>query len=247
MSYTIDLAGEVALVTGGSRNIGLAIAQSLQLAGARVCIWGGADQAALDQALALLSAGDPDAMGDLVDVRDEGAILSAYSDAESRLGPVSIIVNNAAARPYESLTSMSREAWSDVLNVILTAPFLIARELFRRLPAERNGAIVNIGGISAYRPAKDRAHVIAAKAGLAGLTRALAEEGAGRIRANCVVPGAIETVRRPGQRPARFSAGKDRSIGIPEDVARAVLPLADPRTPYITGQTVHVSGGRFMP
>ena len=206
-----------------------------------------AQTAALEAALVTLSAGDPDAMGDLVDVRNENAVLAAYDNCESRLGPISIVVNNAAARPYESLTAMSREQWSDVIDVILTAPFITARELFRRLPAERNGAIVNIGGISAHLPAKDRVHVIAAKAGLVGLTRALAEEGSGRIRANCVVPGAIETARQPGQRPARFMTQQDRRTGTPEDVARAVLPLADPSMPYTTGQTIHVSGGRYMP
>ena len=97
-------------------------------------------------------------------------------------------------------------------------------------------------------PKVERPHVIAAKAGLIGLTRALAEEGIGRIRANCVVPGTIQTVRKPGQsNPTASEVGKGRPLGTSEDVARAVLPLADPYDNYVTGQTLHVNGGRYMP
>jgi 3-oxoacyl-[acyl-carrier protein] reductase len=242
-----DLSKEVALVTGGSRNIGLAIAQDLRASGARVCIWGGSDAGALARALTVLG-GDPDARtGMLVKVEDEDAVVRGFDRIEAELGPVSILVNNAAERPYEALTTMSRAAWAGVLDVILTGAFLTSRELFRRLPGERNGAIVNIGGISAHRPGKNRAHVITAKAGLIGLTRALAVEGLGRIRANCVVPGAIRTEIQPGERPPRFLEDEDHVAGRPEDVAHAVLSVADPTEQYVTGQTLHVSGGRFMP
>src|SRR5690606_14190382 len=103
------------------------------------------------------------------------------------------------------------------------------------------GAIVNIGGLSAHRPVAERAHVITAKAGLVGLTRALAEEGLGRIRANCVVPGAIVTERQRGQRAASHFEEAGRPAGSVEDVARSVLSLADPRDQYVTGQTLHVN------
>ncbi len=119
--------------------------------------------------------------------------------------------------------------------------------MFRRLPQDRLGAIVNIGGLSAHRPTKERAHVIAAKSGLVGLTRALAEEGLGQIRANCVVPGVIETQRKPGEPRPRFLDQKEHAVGCSEDVARAVLWLANPKEQYVTGQTLHVNGGRFMP
>ena len=186
-------------------------------------------------------------MGMLVNVADEKAVVKAYDKVEAQLGPVSILVNGAANRPHESLKEMSRESWDAVLNVILTGAFLTSRELFIRLPQKQRGAIVNIGGLSAYRPAKDRAHVISAKAGLVGLTRALAEEGLGQIRVNCVVPGVINTKRAPGQKEPQFSDGSERPPGTPEDVARAVVTLADPQDVYITGQTLHVNGGRLMP
>ena len=247
MAYRIDLNNQVALVTGGSRNIGLAIARDLVEAGARVCIWGGSDRAALDSAVAALGDERGAAMGGIVRVENEGDVLAAYGDIESRFGPVSILINNAAERPYEPLTTLSREAWTEIVDVIMTGAFLTSRELFRRLPEGRNGAIVNVGGLSAHRPAKHRAHVVSAKAGLVGLTRALAEEGLGRIRANCVVPGAIETDRRAGQSAPRFTEKSEYGVGQPADVARAVLSLANPAEPFVTGQTVHVSGGRFMP
>jgi len=242
----VDLRGETALVTGGSRNIGFAIAESLRAAGARVCVVGLSDQAALDQAVGKLDPEGREAMGMLVPVSDESAVLEAFDRIESKLGPVSILVNGAARRPHEPFTSISRQAWSEVIDVILTGAFLTSREMFRRLPEGRRGAIVNMGGLSAHRPAKDRPHVIAAKSGLEGLTRALAEEGLGRIRANCVVPGAIETKRAPGQVAPRFAADQDRLRGTPQDIARVVLPLTDPRQVYFTGQTLHVNGGRFM-
>ncbi len=247
MAYRIDLNNEVALVTGGTRNIGLAIAKCLVEAGASVCIWGGSDRAALDAAVATLGGARGTAMGGIVRVENEGDVMAGYGDIESRFGPVSILINNAAERPYEPLNTLSREAWTATVDVIMTGAFLTSRELFRRLPDGRNGAIVNVGGLSAHRPAKHRAHVVSAKAGLVGLTRALAEEGFGRIRANCVVPGAIETDRRAGQSAPRFANETEYGRGQPLDVARAVRSLADPAEQFVTGQTLHVSGGRFMP
>ncbi len=102
--------------------------------------------------------------------------------------------------------------------------------------------------MSAHRPGRDRAQVIAAKSGLIGLTRALAEERLGRIRANAVVPGLIETERRAGQsNPHLSETDRTRPMGTSEDVARTVLAFSDPKDVYVTGQTVHVNGGRFMP
>lgn len=247
MELSVDLRAETAIVTGGTRNIGLAIAEVLRAAGARVCVIGLSDQAALDEAVRRLDAGERGAMGLLAQVADESAVIEAFDRVEAAFDTVSILVNAAAGRPHTPLIGISRQEWAQVIDVILTGAFLTSRELFRRLPDDRRGAIVNIGGLSAHRPVKDRVHVITAKAGLVGLTRALAEEGLGRIRANCVVPGAVETIRRPGQ-SMPYDPGEQAGSRItPYDVARAVLPLADPRDSHVTGQTVHVSGGRYMP
>jgi 3-oxoacyl-[acyl-carrier protein] reductase len=246
MSWSVDLRDETALVTGGSRNIGLAVAEALRSAGARVSLAGRSDRIALDQALAHLGAGDR-AMGVLADVGDEAQVSSLFDETERRLGPVTILVNGAAVRPHAPFREMSLVLWNEVIGVVLTGAFLTSRELFRRLPEGRNGAIVNLGGLSAHRPSKDRAHVIAAKSGLIGLTRALAEEGRGRIRANAVVPGRIDTARSPGQSNPDLDDEGGRALGTSRDVARVVLAFSDPRDVYVTGQTVHVSGGRFMP
>ena len=248
MGWNPDLNNETALITGGTRNIGLAIAEALRSAGARVCIIGGSDRKALDQALHRLDPDGSAVMGMLAQVADEAAVVDVFDRVEQEFGQVSILVNGAAVRPHQPLTSISLKSWATVIDVTLTGAFLTSREMFRRLPQDRLGAIVNIGGLSAHRPTKERAHVIAAKSGLVGLTRALAEEGLGQIRANCVVPGVMETQRKVGQPPPIFD-GDDmaRARGTSEDVARAVLSLADPRDSYVTGQTLHVSGGRFMP
>lgn len=248
MTWNADLGKETALVTGGTRNIGLAIAKSLRRAGARVCVVGATDKRALKQAVNELDPSGRKAMGSLTEVSNQAAVQGVFNRIEEQWGPVSILVNCAAVRPHEPFTAVTVDSWRKVLDVILTGAFLTSQELFRRLPANRLGAVVNLGGLSAHRPARDRAHVITAKSGLIGLTRALAEEGRPRIRANCVVPGVIDTRRKAGQPPPDFGAADAaHPSGTCEDVALAVLPLADPKHSYLTGQTIHVSGGRFMP
>jgi NAD(P)-dependent dehydrogenase (short-subunit alcohol dehydrogenase family) len=173
-------------------------------------------------------------------------VSSAFEHAEQKLGAVSILVNGPGYRPHGPFMDTSLETWNAVLDVMLTGPFLTCREFFRRLPTDRKGAIVNIGGLSAHRPAKDRAPVIAAKAGIVGLTKALASEGLGQVRANCVAPGLIDTERKPGQPQAQFKDDETNARGSCEDVARVVLSFSNPKDSYVTGQTVHVSGGRYM-
>jgi len=246
--WTPDLSGECGIITGGTRNIGLAIAGALHDCGASVCLVGASDRQALEDALAALGGESERVTGLLASVADETSVEGIFDHAEARLGTVSILVNGAAERPHKPFLSISRQEWDAVVGIILTGAFLTAQQLFRRLPEKRRGAIVNLGGLSAHRPATERPHVIAAKAGLVGLTRALAEEGLGRVRVNCVVPGAIDTARKPGQSvPHQSEKGSQRELGTSEAVARAVLSFADPRESYVTGQTLHVNGGRFMP
>ena len=246
--WTIDLNGHTAVITGGTRNIGLATAQALLAHGAKVCIVGGSDQGALTDALEILGGESNHVAGLLASVADDTDIRRIFDFTEQRLGSVSILINGAANRPHQPFIEISRDQWNAVIDVALTGPFRLTQELFKRLPPEQNGAIVNLGGLSAHKPVIDRPHVIAAKAGLMGLTKATAAEGMGRIRVNMVVPGAIDTHRKPGQSvPHKASEPGVMPPGSAADVARAILPFADPSDLYVTGQTVHVNGGRFMP
>lgn len=248
MAVLHDLSGEVAVVTGGTRNIGLATAKLLREHGAKVCVVGGSDAASLSRALSELGGSSNEVTGLLADVGHEGDIETLFNHAESNLGPVTILVNGAANRPHKAFVDMTRGEWDQVLSTVLTGAFLLSQQLHRRLPKDRFGAIVNLGGLSAHKPATERPHVIAAKAGLQGLTRALAMEGLGRIRANMVIPGAIETERKPGQSlPHKANEPGVMPPGTSEDVARMILAMADPKDQYVTGQSIHVNGARFMP
>jgi 3-oxoacyl-[acyl-carrier protein] reductase len=163
----------------------------------------------------------------------------------ARFGRLDILVNNASLRPIEEITLQS---WRDVMHVSLEGPFLCAQAALPAL-TKTKGTIVNIGGLTAYVGAQHRAHVIAAKAGLDGLTKALAVELAARgITVNMVSPGMIET-RREGAEPAHRAARTTPlgRRGKPEDVSAMVRYLAGPNGRYLTGQTIHVNGGVFLP
>ena len=243
-----ELSGEVAVITGGTRNIGLATAKLLRAHGAKVCVVGGADATSLDRALSELGGSPHEVTGLLADVGNEDDVATIFNHAESQLGPVTILVNGAANRPHQEFVEITRAEWDQVLGVVLTGAFLLSQKLHQRLPKGRLGAIVNLGGLSAHKPATERPHVIAAKAGLQGLTRALAMEGLGRIRANMVIPGAIETERKPGQSvPHKANEPGVMPPGTSEDVARIILAMANPEDQYVTGQSIHANGARFMP
>ncbi len=248
---TQPLAGKVALVTGGSRNIGRAIALRLARGGAAVAVVGKSDRAAAEAVAAEITAAGGSAFATLADIGEEaqvGALVEAVGDA---LGGVDILVNNAALRRPQALESMSLAQWREVMNVILEGPFLCARACLAHMLAVRAGVIVNIGGLSSFTGGRERGHVIAAKAGLAGLTRALAIEFADRgIRANTVAPGVIDTVRGATAEAPPVHAGHGETplgrLGRPEEVAATVYHLCLPDSAFITGQTLHVNGGRFL-
>jgi 3-oxoacyl-[acyl-carrier protein] reductase len=166
----------------------------------------------------------------------------------ARFGRIDILVNNAAVRPEQEFEHLTLEDWRGVMAVILDAAFITAKACLPQLKAGGAGAIVNIGGLSGHTGARHRAHVVAAKAGLVGLTKALAHDLAPHaITVNCVVPGLIATARDPKARmpdrhdPSRTLAGR---FGAPEEIAGAVRYLASAR--YVTGQTLHVNGGAYL-
>ena len=236
-----ELKNRVALVTGGGRNIGRAIALALADAGAAVVVNARSSRNEIE-AVAAQTGG----LAVLADVTDEAAVQRMVAQALERFGRLDILVNNAALRAVEPLERIDSARWREVTRVILDGAWLCTRACLDSLKQSEAGAIVNIGGMSAHTGAAGRPHVVAAKAGLAGLTRALAHDLAPHgVTVNCVVPGLIETASRSA--PSAH-AGKETALGrpgTPEEVAAAVRFLAGPGARYITGQTLHVNGGAF--
>ena len=166
-----------------------------------------------------------------------------------KFGRLDILVNNAGVRPEGPFENLSLESWHQVLAVILDGPFLCAQAALPALEKSGRGTIINIGGLTAYTGAQHRAHVITAKAGLSGFTKALAVElSPKKITVNLVSPGMIDT-KRDGADPVHR---KSRTLlaprqGQPEDIAAMVRFLAGPKARAMTGQTVHINAGVYLP
>jgi 3-oxoacyl-[acyl-carrier protein] reductase len=245
-----ELDGRVAIVTGAGRNIGRAIALALADAGAAVVVNGRANREAVDGVVREIEAGGGAALAAMADVADEAAVERMAAAAAERFGRIDILVNNAAGRPERRLEDLTLADWRGVLATILDGAFLAVKAALPRLKASGVGAVVNIGGVSGHAGSKHRAHVVTAKAGLIGLTKALAHELAEHnVTANCVVPGLIATARDPAaQLPHHHSVSRTLAgrLGSPEEIAAAVRFLAGPQARYITGQTLHVNGGVYL-
>jgi 3-oxoacyl-[acyl-carrier protein] reductase len=244
-----ELAGKVAIVTGAGRNIGRAIARQLAAAGASVAVNARSNQAEADAVVREIEATGGKAMAVLADVGDAAAVEAMAQAALKRFGRIDILVNNAALRREKPIDQMSYADWREVMNATLDSAFHGVKAC---LPAmkKNGGTIINIGGMSAHIGSKGRAHVMTAKAALVGFSRALAHDlAADRITANCVVPGAIDTTR-PGSSPNPAHHLTHGTItgerGKPDDVAAMVRFLCGPGGRYVTGQTIHVSGGAFL-
>jgi 3-oxoacyl-[acyl-carrier protein] reductase len=244
-----ELEGSVAIVTGAARNIGRAIALDLAEAGAAVTVLARADVAGLKSVVSEIESRGGRALAVQCDVTQPQDVRRMVDETIRKFGRIDILVNNAGVRPEAPFEDLSLESWHQVLAVILDGPFLCAQAALPALEKSGRGAIVNIGGMTAYTGAMHRAHVVTAKAGLDGLTKALAVELAPKgITVNLVAPGLIET-KRDGEEPAHR---KSRTIlaprrGRPEDISAMVRHLVGPKGRYITGQTVHISGGVYLP
>jgi len=246
-----ELEGKVALVTGGARNIGRAIACGLAAGGAAVMVSARTSRAEAEETAQGIRAAGGRAAVHLADVTDAHAVAAMVEAALARFGRLDFLVNNAAVRAETPFAAMPLEEWHRVLATVLDGAFLCTQACLPHLARGGVGAVVNIGGMTGHRGARGRAHVVAAKAGLAGMTRALAMDLAPQgITVNCVVPGTIETVRglpgapeRPADRQALPPVGRR---GEPCEVAAAVRFLCGPGARYITGQALHVNGGGYM-
>jgi 3-oxoacyl-[acyl-carrier protein] reductase len=252
MGDSKELVGQVAVVTGAGRNIGRTIALELATAGASVLVNARSNRAEADAVALEIEQAGGRAVAILADVTDEAAVQRMVSEAVVRLGRIDILVNNAAVRRETKLEDMSAAEWREILGIVLDGAFNCVKACLPQLKQSGAGAIVNIGGLTGHTGAKDRAHVVTAKAGLVGFTRALAHDLAEHaITVNCVSPGMIDTKRggsgAPGQplhhQTRRALVGR---LGTPSDIAAAVRYLAGPRARYVTGQTLHVNGGVYL-
>src|SRR5712672_898710 len=186
-------------------------------------------------------------IGDVADAKSVQAMADA---AVKQFGRIDILVNNAALRREKSFAEMSYAEWREILDVTLDGTFHCTQACLPGLRKSGAGAIVNIGGLSAHTGAANRAHVVTAKAGIVGFTRALAHDLASDgITVNCVVPGLIGTPR-PKDKPEPAHHLSHQTItgerGKPEDVASAVRFLCSPAARYITGQAIHANGGAYF-
>jgi 3-oxoacyl-[acyl-carrier protein] reductase len=245
-----ELEGRVAIVTGAGRNIGRAIALALAAGGAAVVVNARNNAAEADAVVREIERGGGRALACLADVADAAAVRAMVEAALARFGRIDILVNNAAIRDEKAFAAMTLADWRAVMAVILEGAFLCAQACLPALRQSGAGAIVNIGGLSAHTGSKNRAHVVAAKAGLIGLTRALAHDlAADGVTVNCVSPGLIERPRDPSlPEPQHHQVNRTLSgrYGAPRDVASVVRFLCGPGARYITGQTVHANGGAFL-
>ena len=245
-----ELDGKVAIVTGAGRNIGRAIALALAESGASVVVNVRSNRAEPDAVAREIEAAGAKALVHIGDVADASSVQAMADAAMKAFGRIDILVNNAALRREKPFAEMSYAEWREIMDVTLDGTFHCVKACLPALRQSGAGTIVNIGGLSAHTGARDRAHVVTAKAGIVGFTRALAHDlSADGITVNCVVPGLIGTPR-PKDKPEPAHHLTHQTItgarGRPEDVAAAVLFLCGPGARYVNGQAIHANGGAYL-
>jgi 3-oxoacyl-[acyl-carrier protein] reductase len=244
------LEERTALVTGGSRGIGRAIVLALGRAGAKVVGTATSDEGAASIA-AYISEANLKGEGLRLDVTDGAAVETVISGITARLGDIAILVNNAGITRDNLVVRMKDDEWDTLMNTNLKAAYRLSKAVLRGMMKARYGRIISIGSVVGASGNAGQANYAAAKAGLVGFTKALAQEvGSRDITVNCVAPGFIDTdmtrtltQAQREQLVARIPLGR---LGLPEDIAHAVAFLASREAGYITGATLHVNGGMYM-
>lgn len=247
-----ELAGKVALVTGGARNIGRCIALSLAAGGASVMVNANTSRKEGEETVAMIEKAGGRAALHIADVTDPQAVAQLVAETVKRFGRIDLVVNNAAIRAETPFDKITYDEWKRVTSIVLDGAFLVTQAALPHLIKAGGGAVVNIGGLTGHKGALHRSHVVTAKGGLAAMTKAVALDLApSNITVNCVVPGTIDTVRglpgappRPDHRVSLPPAGRR---GYPEEIAAMVRVLCGPDARYITGQSIHINGGGLMP
>ncbi|MGB9085645.1 MAG: 3-oxoacyl-[acyl-carrier-protein] reductase [Terriglobales bacterium] len=246
----MNLAGRVALVTGASQGIGQACAQALAHHGASI-IAAARNQQKLDELVAQITADGGTAKAIVIDVSDEEQVKSGIKSALAEFGKIDILVNNAGITRDQLVMRMKRADWDAVLNTNLTSAYLCIQQVIGSMLKQRWGRIVNITSIFGQTGQAGQANYAASKAGLIGLTMAMAREVASRnITVNAVAPGFIETSMTAAlSEEFKQTAVKQiplGRVGSPEDIANAVCFLASDEASYITGHVLNVNGGMLM-
>ncbi len=242
------LTGQIALVTGASRGIGRAIAMELAKQGATVIGTATSEAGARDIDAALKATGGA---GVVLNVNDVAACDALIDSIVKERGALNILVNNAGITQDNLAMRMKDEEWSSVIDTNLSAVFRLSRGVLRPMMKAKGGRIINITSVVGSSGNPGQANYAAAKAGVAGMSRALAREiGSRNITVNCVAPGFIDTdmtksLSEDQQNSLKANIPLQR-LGTPEDIAHAVAFLASPGAGYITGTTLHVNGGLFL-
>jgi 3-oxoacyl-[acyl-carrier protein] reductase len=243
----IDLTGKVALVTGGTRGIGQAIATTLHGCGATVAI-AGRDLARAEAAAAAIGEG---VRGFACDVSDAASVTALVETVERELGSLDILVNNAGVTKDNVVMRLKDEDWDAVVDANLKGAFVAIRAATRGMMKRRWGRIINITSVVGLTGNRGQANYAASKAGLVGLTKSVAKELASRnVLCNAIAPGFIETDMTAGLGPEQRAALQQQipleRLGAPADIAAAVAFLASDHAGYVTGQVLVVDGGMVM-
>ena len=246
-----QLTDKVALVTGAVRRNGRGIAHALAREGAAIVINTRRSRQEAEQVKGEIAAMGRESMVCIADITDEAAVARMFEEIAARFGGVDILVNNAADRHQAPFAEMTTAQWRGNVSIILDGAFFCSRAAIPHMLRSGWGRIVNISGAGHHMASYvGRAHVSAGKAGLEGLTRALAAEYAKKsITVNCVSPGRIggERAKSAGAAPDPDMVPPVGRTGVPEDISAAVQFLCLPAASFITGQVLHVNGGQFLP
>ena len=245
-----ELEGKVAIITGSSRNIGRAIAHALASKGASIVVHGSQNQVAAEEtANELREAYDVPTFVHLADISDGHACTALVEASVDHFGRLDMMICNAAIRRQVAFLEMSHEQWREVITADLDSVFCLTRAAAPHIVTAGGGSIVSLGGSPSHMGTTNRSHVCAAKMGVVGFVRALANElGSHDINANVVCPGHIDTTRGASAGATSTVTAKRAMLrkGMPKEIAGMVAHLCLPAGRYVTGQAIHVNGGMLL-